>query len=96
MAAVIAAGGDLVEPRAAHNLRKLIAEGSGDEDEDEIDEQIRQSAVNTLLGYFDRPYLPDILQQIMAWVIGEYGCVRGSPPPPPLFALLPVLPLRVQ
>ena len=35
MTSVIEAGGDLVEAKAAHNLRKLIAEGSGDEDEDE-------------------------------------------------------------
>lgn len=78
MASIIEAGGDLVEPRAAHNLRKLIAEGSGDEDEDEVDEQIRKSAVHLFLKLFDKPVLPDILQQIMAWVVGEYGYTIGE------------------
>jgi hypothetical protein len=72
MTKIIEAGGELVEERAAHNLRKLIAEGSGDEDEDEVDEQIRKNGVSIMLALFDKPVLPDVLQRIMAWVIGEY------------------------
>lgn len=37
--------GDLVPPKVAHNLMRLIAEGAGEEDED-ADSQLRSSAVS--------------------------------------------------
>jgi hypothetical protein len=35
--------------------------------------QFRRDAVDTCLALFDKPLLPDILIQIMAWVLGEYA-----------------------
>jgi AP-4 complex subunit epsilon-1 len=36
--------GDLVPPKVAHDLMRLIAEGAGEEDED-ADSQLRSSAI---------------------------------------------------
>ena len=41
MTEVFRVGGDLVQASVAHNVRRLIAEGSGDEDEEEADEEMR-------------------------------------------------------
>lgn len=71
MTNVFELGGDLVRPEVAHNLLRLIAEGSG-EDEDQ-DMELRRDAVDTYLDLLERPVLPDILVCTMAWVLGEYG-----------------------
>lgn len=71
MTNVFELGGDLVRPEVAHNLLRLIAEGSG-EDEDQ-DMELRRDAVDTYLELLERPVLPDILVCTMAWVLGEYG-----------------------
>ncbi|GLD91737.1 hypothetical protein PINS_up000270 [Pythium insidiosum] len=71
MTNVFELGGDLVRPEVAHNLLRLIAEGSG-EDEDQ-DMELRRDAVDTYLELFDRPVLSDILVCCMSWVLGEYG-----------------------
>eukprot|EP00743_Colponemidia_sp_Colp-15_P002166 GILK01002351.1.p1 GENE.GILK01002351.1~~GILK01002351.1.p1 ORF type:complete len:1062 (-),score=193.43 GILK01002351.1:67-3252(-) len=61
-------GGELVRPEVAHNLLRLIAEGGGDEDS-----ELRAYAVKTYLKALEKPFLPDILVQTIAWVLGEYG-----------------------
>lgn len=71
MTNVFELGGDLVRPEVAQNLLRLIAEGSG-EDEDQ-DMELRRDAVDTYLELFERPVLSDILVCSMAWVLGEYG-----------------------
>lgn len=71
MTNVFELGGDLVRPEVAHNLLRLIAEGSG-EDEDQ-DMELRRDAVDTYLDLLERPVLADILVCTMAWVLGEYG-----------------------
>ncbi|TMW60681.1 hypothetical protein Poli38472_000723 [Pythium oligandrum] len=71
MTNVFELGGDLVRPEVAHNLLRLIAEGSG-EDEDQ-DMELRRDAVDTYLELFERPVLSDILVCTMSWVLGEYG-----------------------
>lgn len=71
MTNVFELGGDLVRPEVAHNLLRLIAEGSG-EDEDQ-DMELRRDAVDTYLDLLERPVLPDILVCTMAWTLGEYG-----------------------
>ncbi|RHY34168.1 hypothetical protein DYB32_004180 [Aphanomyces invadans] len=60
-----------VDVEVAHNLMRLIAEGSGD-DEDQ-DAELRRDAVDTYLELLEKPVLPDILVCTMAWVLGEYG-----------------------
>ncbi|RLN38407.1 hypothetical protein BBJ28_00014542, partial [Nothophytophthora sp. Chile5] len=76
MTNVFELGGDLVRPEVAHNLLRLIAEGSG-EDEDQ-DMELRRDAVDTYLELLERPVLPDILVCTMSWVLGEYGYLSDA------------------
>lgn len=71
MTNVFELGGDLVRPEVAHNLLRLIAEGSGEDEEQDM--ELRRDAVDTYLDLLERPVLPDILVCTMAWVLGEYG-----------------------
>lgn len=71
MNAVFELGGDLVPAETAYNLMRLVAEGTG-EDED-ADQAFRAFAVNTYLKLLERPSLSDILVQVIAWVLGEYA-----------------------
>lgn len=64
-------GGDVVAPQFAQNLMTLIAEGSGDVDAD--DAGLRLEAVESYLQLLEKPKLPQILLQVIAWVLGEYG-----------------------
>ena len=58
-------GGSLVRKEVAHNLMRLIAEGSEDE---AADLELRQDAVSTYIELLDKPHLPDILIKIICWV----------------------------
>jgi AP-4 complex subunit epsilon-1 len=76
MIQVFELGGDLVRPDVAQNLVRLIAEGGGESEE--VDAALRREAVEALLTQIDKPALPDILLQVMFWVLGEYGYLSGS------------------
>nr|GEW37236.1 AP-4 complex subunit epsilon [Tanacetum cinerariifolium] len=69
--------GDLVNPKVAHNLMRLIAEGFG-EDDDTADSQLRSSAVESYLKIVDEPKLPSAFVQVICWVLGEYGTADGK------------------
>ncbi|XP_076955827.1 AP-4 complex subunit epsilon-like [Bidens hawaiensis] len=69
--------GDLVNPKVAHNLMRLIAEGFG-EDDDAADSQLRSSAVESYLKIVDDPKLPSVFLQVICWVLGEYGTADGK------------------
>ncbi|XP_076933880.1 AP-4 complex subunit epsilon-like [Bidens hawaiensis] len=69
--------GDLVNPKVAHNLMRLIAEGFG-EDDDAADIQLRSSAVESYLKIVDDPKLPSAFLQVICWVLGEYGTADGK------------------
>ncbi|KAL8195896.1 hypothetical protein R6Q57_025386 [Mikania cordata] len=69
--------GDLVNPKVAHNLMRLIAEGFG-EDDDTADSQLRLSAVESYLKIVDEPKLPSAFLQVICWVLGEYGTADGK------------------
>eukprot|EP00850_Spirogloea_muscicola_P017883 SM000158S02015 [mRNA] locus=s158:129318:134894:+ [translate_table: standard] len=92
MNSVFELAGDLVRPKVAHDLMRLIAEGSGEEDED-ADNLLRSSAVDSYLKLLDEPKLPSVLLQasitfpccniwfliqVICWVLGEYGTLHGS------------------
>mmetsp|Transcript_997 Transcript_997/g.1260 ORF Transcript_997/g.1260 Transcript_997/m.1260 type:complete len:1025 (+) Transcript_997:61-3135(+) len=71
MTKVFELAGDLVRPEVATTVMQLVADGSGeDEEEDAI---LRTEAVDNFLELIDKPVLPDQLVQTMAWVLGEYG-----------------------
>ncbi|KAF3337398.1 AP-4 complex subunit epsilon [Carex littledalei] len=69
--------GDLVNPRVAHNLMRLIAEGFGEDDEG-ADTQLRSSAVDSYLRILGEPKLPSLFLQVICWVLGEYGTADGK------------------
>ena len=58
-------GGSLVRRDVAHNLMRLIAEGTENE---ATDMELRQDAVATYIELLDKPHLPDILIKIICWV----------------------------
>lgn len=63
-------GGKLVKPEVAHNVMKLVAESVDEEDE----EDMRVYAVETYIDMLtEKPILPDVMLQVIAWVLGEYG-----------------------
>jgi len=71
MNTVFELGGDLVPPETAYNLMNLVAEGTGEDDA--ADQAFRTYAVNLYLKLLEKPSLPDILVQVIAWVLGEYA-----------------------
>eukprot|EP00884_Botryococcus_braunii_P007982 jgi/Botrbrau1/17185/Bobra.0157s0076.1 len=72
-------GGEVVPAPMAHNLMRLIAEGGGEDDE-AADMQLRRQAVASYLTLLQNPKLPDILLQVIFWVLGEYGTLSPVPP----------------
>lgn len=76
MTDVFELGGELVRPEVAHNLLRLIAEGSGEDEEQDMD--LRRDAVETYLELLDRAVLPDILVCVMSWILGEYGALSST------------------
>jgi len=64
-------GGELVPSETAYNLMRLVAEGTGQDDA--ADTELRTFAVNTYLRLLEKPSLPDILVQVIGWVLGEYA-----------------------
>jgi len=71
MNTVFELGGDLVPAETAYNLMRLVAEGTGEDEEK--DQEFRRFAVNTYLKLLEKSTLSDILVQVIAWVLGEYA-----------------------
>lgn len=71
--------GEKVKASVAHTLTQLIAEGTDEDEEDEnADDELRKEAVENFLDLLERPKLPAILANSMAWVLGEYGYLSES------------------
>lgn len=67
-------GGESVPPEVVNNLLRLLAEGSGDNEQE--DEQMRVYAVQVYLDAFkdaSSAGLSDLVVQIASWVFGEYA-----------------------
>jgi AP-4 complex subunit epsilon-1 len=80
MVKIFELAGDKVKMSVAQTLLQLIAEGSDnnedeedDEDVENEDEELRCQAVEDFLVLLEKPKLPSVLAQAMAWVLGEYG-----------------------
>ena len=71
MNAVFELGGELVRSDVSHNLMRLIAEGSGEDEA--ADEALRKFAAQTYYELLAKPNIPDVLVQVVCWVLGEYG-----------------------
>lgn len=68
MTTVFELGGDLVKPEVANNLMRLIAEGSGEDDD--ADQELRTEAVETFLELIGKQNLSNILKQVRpSWMI---------------------------
>lgn len=64
-------GGDLVPVETAHNMIRLLSEGTGEDEA--LDDALRRYAVNCYVKLLEKPRLPDLLVQLIAWVLGEYA-----------------------
>ncbi|CAM9322247.1 unnamed protein product, partial [Phaeothamnion confervicola] len=84
MTRVFELAGELVKPEVATNLMQLVADGSGADDDEAADEELRRDAAETYARLLQRPALPDLLVQTMGWVLGEYGFLCESVTPPEL------------
>ncbi len=54
----------------ADNLTRLIAEGTGEEDE-AADRELRAGAVEAYLELLDKPKLPRVLLKVTGWCVGR-------------------------
>mmetsp|Transcript_11996 Transcript_11996/g.25547 ORF Transcript_11996/g.25547 Transcript_11996/m.25547 type:complete len:1075 (-) Transcript_11996:125-3349(-) len=75
--------GDLVDPAVATNLMSLIAEGTGnEEDDEEADMVLRKQAVELYVNLLVNPpnRMPRVLVETLAWVLGEYGYLSSVMP----------------
>jgi AP-4 complex subunit epsilon-1 len=73
--------GDMVNSVVAQNLMSLLAEGTGESEEDDM--LLRQNAVElyvTILNTKPLGSVPKILVQTMAWCLGEYGYLSVASP----------------
>lgn len=71
--------GDMVEVQVAQNLMSLIAEGTGESEEEDM--QLRATAIElyvTLLQEKPPAKLPKILLETMAWCLGEYSYLSSA------------------
>ena len=75
MTELFVVAGDVVRPSTAQGLMRLIAEGTGDPAADEL---AQKSAVNAFLKLFNKPKLPLVLLETMAFVMGEFGELTGQ------------------
>jgi hypothetical protein len=74
---VFLTAGDQVPVEVAYRFLRYIAEGATDDEDINID--LRLHAVNAYMQLSTNPQLSDILQMVMAWVIGEYGYLVANP-----------------
>lgn len=67
-------GGDLVQVEVAYNMMRMIGEGIDDEEDEEDDatDDLRRNAVIAYVDLMGKQSLPDILIQLICWVVGEY------------------------
>ena len=64
--------GALVQEGVAHNLMRLLAEGTEDE---QADEDLRRFAVSSFMDLLEKPHIPDILLRLISWV--RHAFTRG-------------------
>ena len=67
---VFAVAGNLVKATVAHAMMRLIAESPS---EVEPEDDMRVYAVDAYISLLEKKALPDILLQVIAWALGEYG-----------------------
>mmetsp|Transcript_18829 Transcript_18829/g.33818 ORF Transcript_18829/g.33818 Transcript_18829/m.33818 type:complete len:1080 (-) Transcript_18829:79-3318(-) len=75
--------GDLVDDGVATNLMSLIAEGTGnEEDDEEADMVLRKQAVELYVCLLGNPpnRMSRVLVETLAWVVGEYGYLSSAMP----------------
>jgi hypothetical protein len=93
---VLEIAGDIVQPNIVRSLMRIIAEGADEdaEDEQESDDEemvsstdsMRISTVNAFLKLCEKPNIPQVLVQVVAWTLGEYGFMVNDETPLPEIA----------
>jgi AP-4 complex subunit epsilon-1 len=74
---VFLVAGDTVPIEVAHKFLRYISEGATDDEDANVD--LRMHAVNAYMQLASNPHLSDVLQMVMAWVLGEYGYLVENP-----------------
>lgn len=74
---VFLTAGEQVPLDVAHKFLRYIAEGATDDES--VNEDLRIHAVTAYMQLAANPQLSEILQMVMAWVIGEYGYLVANP-----------------
>ena len=74
---VFLTAGSQVPVQVANRFLRYIAEGATDDEETNID--LRLHAVTAHMQLIAEPQLSEIMQMVMAWVIGEYGYLVENP-----------------
>ena len=67
--------GALVKTTDVQSLLRLVAEGSGDEEEDD---EVRAYAVDAYYAMIEGQKLTDALIQSIAWILGEFGFMSNE------------------
>lgn len=63
-------GGNTLTIDLANNMLSILANGVGD---DETDVKLRTDAATAYLQLLDKPKLPTVVEELTAWIVGEYG-----------------------
>lgn len=74
---VFLTAGSQVPVQVANRFLRYIAEGATDDEETNTD--LRIHAVTAHMQLISEPQLSEIMQMVMAWVIGEYGYLIENP-----------------
>ena len=89
---VLEIAGDIVQPNIVRTLMRIIAEGADEDDEEENEEEesstdlMRLSVVDGFLKLCEKSNLPQVLVQVIAWTLGEYGFMVNDETPLPEIA----------
>jgi AP-4 complex subunit epsilon-1 len=72
--------GEFVSQEVSQQLMTLIAEGAGEEDDEDADTILRQHSVAIYANLLEKPIskLPQLLIETMAWVLGEYAYLSAD------------------
>jgi len=77
---LFAISGEFVSQEVSQQLMTLIAEGAGEDEDDDADTILRQHSVTIYADLLEKPIakLPQLLIETMAWVLGEYAYLSAD------------------
>jgi len=72
--------GEFVSQEVSQSLMTLIADGAGEDGDEDADTILRQHSVTIYANLLEKPIskLPQLLIETMAWVLGEYAYISAD------------------